>query len=152
WRALGPFLAARGWHVVAPYTRGYAPTDLARDGCYQLGALARDAVRLHEALGGDERAVLIGHDWGAETAPVAAVAAPERCRRLVSIAYAPGFLLCQFSSLSGVLASGPLLVRQLVRNWYMYFQLLPRVSEASLSRLIRCCGRGGRPATTRTAT
>ena len=136
WRELGPFLAARGWHVVAPYARGYAPTDLARDGCYQLGALARDVVRLHEALGGDERAVLIGHDWGAETAPIAAVAAPERFRRLVSIAYAPAFLLRQFSSLSGALASGPLLARQLVRNWYMYFQLLPLLSEASLRRLI----------------
>ena len=75
-------------------------------------------------------------DWGAETAPIAAVAAPERFRRLVSIAYAPGFLLRQFSSLSGVLASGPLLARQLARNWYMYFQLLPLLSEASLRRLI----------------
>jgi pimeloyl-ACP methyl ester carboxylesterase len=136
WRELGPFLAARGWRVVAPYARGYAPTDLAHDGCYQLGALARDAARLHEALGGDERAVLIGHDWGAETAPIAAAAAPERFRRLVSIAYAPGFLLRQFSSPSGALANAPLLARQLVRNWYMYFQLLPRVSEASLPRLI----------------
>ena len=136
WRELGPFLAARGWRVVAPYARGYAPTDLAHDGCYQLGALARDAVCLHEALGGDERALLIGHDWGAETAPIAAAAAPERFRRLVSIAYAPGFLLRQFTSPSGALAHAPLLARQLGRNWYMYFQLLPRVSEASLPRLI----------------
>jgi pimeloyl-ACP methyl ester carboxylesterase len=75
-------------------------------------------------------------DWGAETAPIAAVAAPERFRRLVSIAYAPAFLLRQFSSLSGVLAGGPLLARQRARNWYMYFQLLPLLSEASLRRLI----------------
>jgi pimeloyl-ACP methyl ester carboxylesterase len=122
--------------VVAPYTRGYAPTDLARDGCYQLGALARDAIGLHKELGGDERTVLIGHDWGAETAPLAAAAAPERFRRLVSIAYAPAFLLRQFGSPSGALGNAPLLARQLARNWYMYFQLLPRVSEASLRRLI----------------
>jgi pimeloyl-ACP methyl ester carboxylesterase len=136
WRQLGPFLAARGWRVVAPYARGYAPTDLAHDGSYQLGALARDAVGLHEALGGDQRTALIGHDWGAETAPIAAAAAPGRFRRLVSIAYAPGFLLRQFSAPSGALANAPLLARQLARNWYMYFQLLPRVSEASLRRLI----------------
>jgi pimeloyl-ACP methyl ester carboxylesterase len=136
WRHLGPFLAARGWRVAAPYMRGYAPTGLAPDGCYQLGALARDAVQLHEMLGGDERSVLIGHDWGAETVPVAAASAPRRFRRLVSIAYAPPFLLRQFSSLAASLANAPLLARQLLRNWYVYFQLLPRISEASLPRLI----------------
>jgi pimeloyl-ACP methyl ester carboxylesterase len=136
WRHLGPFLAARGWRVAAPYTRGYAPTGVAPDGCYQLGALARDAVRLHELLGGDERSVLIGHDWGAETAPVAAASAPGHFRRLVSIGYAPAFLLRQFSSIAGARANAPLLARQLLRNWYMYFQLLPRISEASLPQLI----------------
>ena len=136
WRHLGPCLAARGWRVVAPYARGYAPTGLAPDGCYQLGALARDAVRLRELLGGDERAALIGHDWGAETAPVAAASVPGGFRRVVSIAYAPAFLLRQFSSLSGALADPPLLARPLLRNWYMYFQLLSGISEASLSRLI----------------
>ena len=61
--------------------RGYAPTALAVDGCYELGALVADAVALHDALGGDERAVLIGNDWGAEAAYGAAVLAPERWRK-----------------------------------------------------------------------
>src|SRR3954451_12275598 len=52
WRRLGPVLAAEGWHVVAPFMRGYGPTDLAPDGCYQLGALVRDVEELHAALGG----------------------------------------------------------------------------------------------------
>jgi hypothetical protein len=30
--------------------------------------LVADAVALHEVLGADERAVLIGHDWSAEAA------------------------------------------------------------------------------------
>jgi pimeloyl-ACP methyl ester carboxylesterase len=51
--------------------RGYAPTDLAPDGAYQLGALVQDANEIHEALGGDDRAVLIGHDWGAVAAYMA---------------------------------------------------------------------------------
>ena len=89
WRHLGPHLAERGFRVVAPYTRGYAPTDLAPDGCYQTGALARDANALHAALGGDGDAVLIGHDWGAITAYGAAANAPERWRRVVTMAVPP---------------------------------------------------------------
>ena len=92
WRHLLPELAGAGFHAVAPFMRGYAPTALAADGCYQLGALVADAVALHEALDGDERAVLIGHDWGAEAAYGAAAVVPERWRRLVTIAMAPAAL------------------------------------------------------------
>jgi pimeloyl-ACP methyl ester carboxylesterase len=67
WRHLLPRLATAGFHAVAPFMRGYAPTSVAPDGCYHLGALVADAVALHQALGGDDHAVLIGHDWGAET-------------------------------------------------------------------------------------
>src|SRR4051812_50219090 len=65
WRELGPHLAERGWRVVAPFTRGYAPTELAPDDDYSAAALAQDAIALHAALKGDDRAALIGHDWGA---------------------------------------------------------------------------------------
>jgi pimeloyl-ACP methyl ester carboxylesterase len=44
--------------------RGYAPTSIPADGAYQVGALVADALALHEGLGGDGDAVLIGHDWG----------------------------------------------------------------------------------------
>src|SRR4029077_8759931 len=64
WRYLLPELAAAGFHAVAPWMRGYAPTAGPADGSYGPGALAADACALHEALGGDGRAVLIGHDWG----------------------------------------------------------------------------------------
>jgi pimeloyl-ACP methyl ester carboxylesterase len=126
WRHLGPYLAERGMRVVAPYTRGYAPTELAPDGNYQLGALARDAVRLRDALGGDERAVLIGHDWGAETAYMAG---DEGFRRLVSLAVPPAPALAP--PISPALAA-----RQLRMSWYMGFQLIPRLSEESLGRVI----------------
>ena len=58
--------------------RGYAPTGIPADGRYGLGALVADAVGLHEVLGGDDRAVLIGSDWGAEAAYGAAAFAPDR--------------------------------------------------------------------------
>ena len=89
WRYLLPALADAGFHAVAPFMRGYAPTGVPADGCFQLGALVADAVGLHDALGGDDRAVLIGSDWGAETAYGAAAFAPGRWRRVVTLAVPP---------------------------------------------------------------
>jgi pimeloyl-ACP methyl ester carboxylesterase len=92
WGQLLPALAGAGFHAVAPFMRGYAPTAVPADGAYDVGALAADAVALHEALGGDADAVLIGHDWGAEAAYAAAADAPDRWRRLVTLAVPPNGL------------------------------------------------------------
>jgi pimeloyl-ACP methyl ester carboxylesterase len=79
-----PELAAAGFHAVAPFMRGYAPTSPAPDGRYQSVLLAQDAVALIDALGGG-RAFVVGHDWGASAAYGAAALAPERVTRLVTI-------------------------------------------------------------------
>jgi pimeloyl-ACP methyl ester carboxylesterase len=92
WQFLLPALAGAGFHAVAAFMRGYAPTQVPPDGAYQVGALVADAVALHEALGGGEDAVLIGHDWGAEAAYGAAAHAPHRWRRLVTLAVPPAAL------------------------------------------------------------
>lgn len=89
WRHLLPQLAAAGYRAVAPWTRGYAPTVVPGDGDYSALALAADANALHEALGADADAVLIGHDWGALTTYAAGALAPERWRRLVALAVPP---------------------------------------------------------------
>ncbi len=111
WRQLAPDLVEAGFRVVAPFMRGYAPTGVPADGHYQTGALAKDAVALHEALGGDERAVIIGHDWGASATYGAASLAPERWRRVVTAAVPP----------AGALGAGFLTYDQLQRSWYMFF-------------------------------
>lgn len=77
-------LAAAGFHAVAPFMRGYAPTSLAPRGDYDLLALGRDVLALIEHFGAD-RASLVGHDWGALAAYVAAVYRPDRVRRLVAV-------------------------------------------------------------------
>jgi pimeloyl-ACP methyl ester carboxylesterase len=110
WRHLLPALARAGFHAVAPFMRGYAPTAIPADGAYQLGALIADAVALHEVLGGDADAVLIGHDWGAEAAYGAAAHAPDRWRRLVTLAVPP-------ASLDPVLFSD---YEQLKRFFYLF--------------------------------
>jgi pimeloyl-ACP methyl ester carboxylesterase len=89
WDHLLPELAAAGFRAVAPFTRGYAPTEIPADGDYSGPALTADANALHGALGGDGDAVLIGHDWGAMTTYSAAAAAPGSWRRCVAIAVPP---------------------------------------------------------------
>ena len=89
WRHLLPRLADAGYHAVAPFMRGYAPTGVPADGAYQIGALAADANALHEAFGGTGDAVLIGHDWGAAATYGASTHAPGRWRRAVAMAVPP---------------------------------------------------------------
>ncbi|MBV9293149.1 MAG: alpha/beta hydrolase [Frankiales bacterium] len=88
-RHLLPALADAGYRAVAPWLRGYAPTDIPADGDFSLTALAADANELHEALGGDGDAVLVGHDWGAMTSYVAAATDAARWRRVVTMAVPP---------------------------------------------------------------
>jgi pimeloyl-ACP methyl ester carboxylesterase len=110
-RHLLPALAGAGFRAVAPFMRGYAPTEVPADGRYQTGVLGLDACALHEVLGGDGDAVLIGHDWGAMAAYVAANHEPRRWRRVVTMAVPP----------PGALQAGFLSYAQLRRSWYMFF-------------------------------
>ena len=43
--AVAQALAAQGFRVVAPWLRGYAPTAVPADGCYQGGAYVADVLR-----------------------------------------------------------------------------------------------------------
>lgn len=89
WSALLPALANQGYRAVAPWMRGYAPSDVPGDGRYQLGALVGDAIALHDVLRADGEAIIIGHDWGAFAAYGAGAWAPERWRRVVALAIPP---------------------------------------------------------------
>ncbi len=107
-----PQLAAAGYRAVAPFMRGYAPSAVPSDGCYQTAMLARDANGLHEKLGGDNEAVIIGHDWGAPTVYGAAIDAPLRWKKVVGMAVPP------------TAALGMAFVQnleQIKKSWYMFF-------------------------------
>jgi pimeloyl-ACP methyl ester carboxylesterase len=122
WRYLLPALGEAGYHAVAPWMRGYAPTDVPADGRYQTGALATDACALHAALGGDERAVVIGHDWGAAAATGAAVHEPSRWNRVVTMAVPP----------LAAMATSFLSYGQLKRSFYIFVFQTP-LAEAAMS-------------------
>jgi pimeloyl-ACP methyl ester carboxylesterase len=133
WRELGSHLAGHGWRVVAPFMRGYAPTDLAPDDDYSGPALGRDAVALHAALKGDARAVLIGHDWGAIATWEVARSAPGTFASYVALAVPPpAAVIAPFRRRATVTVG----LRQLRRSWYGGFNQLPGISERSLDRLI----------------
>src|SRR5260370_38533671 len=72
-----PALAAAGFHAVAPFMRGYSPTEAAPDGRYDSPALSEDALALLGTLGYTD-ATGFGHDWGDVAADAAAAAAPDR--------------------------------------------------------------------------
>ncbi len=132
WRHLGPHLAELGWRAVAPFTRGYAPTDLAPDDRYAVSDQAGDLLALHEALGGDERAVLIGHDWGAVATWQVSSVEPERFAGLVAMSVPPPAAVV--APLKSPRTLG-VAARQLKMSWYFLFNQLPE-SERSLDRLI----------------
>lgn len=82
-------LADAGYRAVAPWLRGYAPTSVAPDGDYSNAALVADANALHEELGGDENAVIVGHDWGATVSYAAASGHPQRWSKTVVMSVPP---------------------------------------------------------------
>jgi len=115
-----PALAAAGFRAVAPYMRGYAPTEAATDGRYQSAVLAHDAIELIAALGSDS-AYVFGHDWGAIAAYGAAILAPEKVKKLVTAAVPHGPAV-----LSAFLGD----YDQLRRSWYMFFFQMPFAEAA----------------------
>ncbi len=136
WRHLGPALAARGWRVVAPFMRGYAPTGPAPDACYGIGALAHDALAARERLGAGRRAVVVGHDWGAASAYTAAALAPAAFERVVALAVPPTRAFLSVLSPREALRRPADVLGQLRCSWYMGFQQLPALPELVLERLI----------------
>src|SRR3954467_6757604 len=65
WRyQIGPLAQAR-WHRLAPDQRGYNLSDKPGEvKSYRISLLAKDIIGLIDRLG-REKAVIVGHDWGA---------------------------------------------------------------------------------------
>jgi pimeloyl-ACP methyl ester carboxylesterase len=122
WRHLLPVLGEAGYHAVAPWMRGYAPTAMPADEIYQVGALAADASAFHDAFGGDGQAVLVGHDWGAYASYGTASLHPDRWRRVVTLAVPP----------LAASASAFFTYAQLKRSFYVFLFQTP-IAEMAVS-------------------
>jgi len=85
WDLVGPRVAAEGFRVVAPFTRGIHPTSIPADGQYDTDTLGSDLLALVDALG-EEQAILVGHDFGAAAVYAAGGLGPDKVRKLVTVA------------------------------------------------------------------
>ncbi len=85
WRHQLRALAAAGYHAVAPDQRGYGessrPDAIAS---YSMFHLVGDVVGLIGALG-EQRAVVVGHDWGAPVAWHTALFRPDLVRGVAGL-------------------------------------------------------------------
>ena len=85
WRNQIPVLAEAGYHVVAPDLRGFGDTDEPKDiDKYTILHLVGDIVGLLDALN-EEKAVIVGNDWGATLAWKAALLRPDRFHGVVAL-------------------------------------------------------------------
>ena len=123
WRFQIPALAEAGFRVVAPDMRGYnlsgKPEGIEH---YRVGVLARDVERLILERG-EERAAVVGHDWGAIVAWFAAMRSPQRVEKL-------GILNVPHPAR---LLDGLTMPKQLLKSSYMFFFQLPRLPEKAVS-------------------
>ena len=129
WRHQLRALADAGYHAVAPDQRGYGRTDRPdAPATYTQLHLVADVVGLLAALGG-ERAVVVGHDWGAPVAWNTALLRPDLVRGVagLSVPYMPRGDADVLTTLEQML--GP-------NNYQAYFQE-SGVAEADLERDVR---------------
>jgi pimeloyl-ACP methyl ester carboxylesterase len=134
WRHVGPRLATDGRRVVAPFSRGYAPTGLPSDGRYHVGALVHDVIGLHAALHGGEDALLVGHDWGAITAYAVSTFAPDLFPRIVAMSVPPMATMRRVFRGPGATRLG---LRQARCSWYIAVNQIPGLPERAFGPLTR---------------
>lgn len=85
WRHQIPALAKAGYKVVAIDQRGFGRSSKFRaNHAYRIDRVVEDIVALIDAYG-EEKAVVVGHDWGAPVAWTFAWLQPERCRGVVGM-------------------------------------------------------------------
>ena len=123
WRFQITALVEAGFRVVAPDMRGYNLSGKP-DGIehYRVELLARDVERLILERG-EERAAVVGHDWGGIVAWFAAMRSPRRVEKLgiLNVPHPARFL------------DGLTMPKQLLKSSYMFFFQLPRLPEKAVS-------------------
>lgn len=120
YRHLLPALAEAGFHAVAPFARGFAPTELPPLRHHvHTSVMVADQIALAEALGGGGDALLVAHDWGAVGAWGALSRAPHLWGRAVILNIPP------FEIFGENLSTYP----QIKKSFYFWYFQMQRVIE-----------------------
>ncbi len=120
WHKQIPVLA-KNYRVIAPDMRGYNLSDKpAHIADYKIETLAKDIAELIRALGA-EKAIVVGHDWGAAVAWAVAGLYPEVVSKLAILNVPhPAEMKRAFESFN---------LAQWMRSWYIFFFQLPFLPE-----------------------
>ncbi len=124
---VAPLLAAKGYRVIIPYTRGYGTTrflsnDTLRNG--QQAAIALDVIALMDALKID-KAILAGFDWGTAWATSVAAMWPERVKAIVAVS---GY------ALTNLIANAAPLPPAVERAWWYQFYFATERGRAGYAK------------------
>src|SRR5918998_2271700 len=123
YRYLLPRLARAGYRAVAPFARGFAPTELPADRHHvHTSMMVADQLALRKALGGSPESVLIAHDWGAVAAWGAAAKEPRSWGQCVIINIPP---LEIFGENIGTYS-------QIKKSFYFWYFQMQRVAEDAI--------------------
>ena len=123
WRHQIPYFA-KHFKVVAPDLRGYGETEKPPEiSEYRIDKLVRDVIELIHSLG-KEKAIIVGHDWGAIIGWSIAMIAPSVVEKLI-IMNAPHPALYQKNAFKNLI--------QMQKSWYVFFFLLQKVPEKVLN-------------------
>ncbi|MEM3526078.1 MAG: alpha/beta hydrolase [Candidatus Jordarchaeaceae archaeon] len=124
WRYQIPVMS-KYFRVVAPDMRGYNESEKP-EGVekYSLNLLVEDVMGLIKAFG-EEKAIIVGHDWGAIVSWAFAMTHPEATERLI-IMNVPHPAVWQ--------EKAKYIPRQLQKSWYIFFFQKEKVPESYLSR------------------
>jgi pimeloyl-ACP methyl ester carboxylesterase len=129
WRHQLPALAEAGYRAVAPDMRGYGQSSIPADvEAYDIPTVCGDMLGLLDALG-EQRAVFVGHDWGAVVVWQLALAHPERVAAVVGMSV-------PFIPRSQVPPVGQLR-KALGEDFYIVWFQQPGVADPALSRDVR---------------
>ncbi|HVK98862.1 MAG TPA: alpha/beta hydrolase [Dongiaceae bacterium] len=118
-----PALVRAGYRVLLPVLPGYESSSVDPDGNYQIVQLVRWLENWLDFLG-EKKVHLVGHDWGAVVAWLAAVMIPERLHSITSIA---------IPSLRHLVKEAWRHPGQARKSWYIGFFQLPLLPERALT-------------------
>ncbi len=120
WRKQIPVLAQH-YRVLAPDMRGYNLSDKPPHvNDYRMELLASDIAEFIKAMG-VEKAIVVGHDWGAAVAWATAALFPEAVSKLAILNVPhPAEMKRAFLGFN---------LKQWLRSWYIFFFKLPVIPE-----------------------